>query len=60
MTTKETNARPVIEWSGSPCELDPDNFWLDDDTGERVCAETGERSQYTEEQQVILLSLESA
>jgi hypothetical protein len=31
------------EWSGSPDPIDPDNFWIDDDTGERVCAYTGER-----------------
>ena len=30
-----------LEWSGSPCPLDPDNFWIDDETGERVCARTG-------------------
>ncbi len=34
-----------IEWSGSPDPLDPDNFWIDDDTGERVNATTGERTQ---------------
>jgi hypothetical protein len=32
------------EWSGSPDPADPDNFWLDDATGERICALTGERS----------------
>lgn len=26
------------EWSGSPCPIDPDNFWIDDVTGERVPA----------------------
>jgi hypothetical protein len=26
------------EWSGSPCPDDPDNFWIDDKTGERVPA----------------------
>lgn len=25
----------VEEWSGSPCPDDPDNFWIDDATGER-------------------------
>jgi hypothetical protein len=32
------------EWSGSLCPIDPDNFWIDDDTGERVNATTGERT----------------
>jgi hypothetical protein len=32
------------EWSGSPDPKDPDNFWIDDVTGERVNAATGERS----------------
>ena len=31
-------------WSGSPDPFDPDNFWIDDDTGERVNAATGERT----------------
>lgn len=31
-------------WSGSPCPLDPDNYWIDDKTGERVNAKTGERT----------------
>lgn len=30
-------------WSGSPDPDDPDNFWIDDITGERVNAHTGER-----------------
>lgn len=34
-----------IEWSGSPCPADPDNFWIDDETGERVNAATGERTK---------------
>jgi hypothetical protein len=33
------------EWSGSPDPTDPDNFWIDDETGERVNAETGERTE---------------
>lgn len=32
------------EWSGSPDPSDPDNFWIDDVTGERVSAATGERT----------------
>jgi hypothetical protein len=32
------------EWTGSPCPHDPDNFWIDDKTGERVNAHTGERT----------------
>ena len=34
----------VPEWSGSLCPIDPDNFWIDDETGERVCATTGART----------------
>ena len=34
------------EWSGSPCDVDPDNCWIDDDTGEHVCAATGKRSAH--------------
>ena len=33
----------IAEWSGSLDPSDPDNFWLDDVTGERVDARTGER-----------------
>lgn len=33
------------EWSGSPDPEDPDNFWVDDKTGERVNAQTGERTE---------------
>lgn len=33
------------EWSGSPDPEDPDNFWIDDETGERVNAHTGERTK---------------
>jgi hypothetical protein len=29
------------DWSGSPCPLYPDGWWVDDDTGELVNAETG-------------------
>jgi hypothetical protein len=32
------------EWSGFPDPTDPDNFWIDDVTGERVNASSGERS----------------
>ena len=32
------------DWSGSPDPADPDNFWIDDETGERVNAHTGERT----------------
>ena len=32
------------EWSGSPDTKDPSNFWIDDLTGERVDARTGERT----------------
>ena len=26
------------EWSGSQCPRDPDNYWIDDETGERRSA----------------------
>jgi len=32
-----------MEWSGYPDPADPDNYWIDDATGERVSAATGER-----------------
>lgn len=35
------------EWSGHPDPRDPDNFWIDDKTGERVNAATGERTETT-------------
>lgn len=34
----------TCDWSGSPDPADPDNYWIDDDTGERVSAATGERT----------------
>ena len=45
------------EWSGSPCRLDPDNFWVDDETSERVSAATGKRSPYTARQRDLLREL---
>ena len=36
--------RECGEWSGTPDPSDPDNFWVDDKTEERVNAETGERT----------------
>jgi hypothetical protein len=33
----------VDQWSGSPDPADPDNYWIDDVTGERVNAHTGKR-----------------
>lgn len=33
------------EWSGSPDPSDPANYWIDDATGERVNAATGERTK---------------
>lgn len=48
MTTNETieavRDELVREWAGSPCPIDPDNYWIDDVTGERVDALTGERT----------------
>ena len=38
------NETPEPEWSGSLDPTDPDNFWIDDTTGERVNAKTGERT----------------
>lgn len=35
------------EWSGSCDPCDPANHWIDDETGERVSATTGERTQHT-------------
>jgi hypothetical protein len=46
------------QWSGSPCPLDPDNYWVDDETGERVNAITGERTQYTPEQRAAIAAEE--
>jgi hypothetical protein len=44
--TPTTNMDLVLipEWSGYPDPTDPDNFWIDDETGERVNAWTGERT----------------
>ena len=39
----DPDVEPVGEWSGSPDPNDPDNYWIDDVTGERVNAHTGER-----------------
>ena len=36
----------VDKWSGSCDPCDPDNYWIDDETGERVSAETGEHSEH--------------
>lgn len=46
------------EWSGSLCPLDPANYWIDDDTGERVSAETGERMSRAETEQFYRSHLE--
>lgn len=32
-----------MDWNGSPYWKDPDNFWVDDETGELVDAATGQR-----------------
>lgn len=42
--TLRRNGLDGVEWSGSPDPNDPDNYWIDDDTGERVSAKTGERT----------------
>lgn len=31
------------EWNGSPAPEAPDDWWVDDATGERVCASCGRR-----------------
>jgi hypothetical protein len=33
----------MTEWKGSPCPYSPDTAWIDESTGERVDATTGER-----------------
>ena len=38
------------EWEADLCAVDPDNFWIDRDTHERVNAETGERAPSTAKQ----------
>lgn len=45
METITTNDEQA-EWSGSCDPCDPSNYWIDDETGERVSAETGERSEH--------------
>jgi hypothetical protein len=35
----------LAAWSGRPDPSDPDNFWIDDATGERVNAATGKRTK---------------
>ena len=49
MARKITNSveAHLPEWSGHPDPNDPDNFWIDDKTGERVNADTGERTAPT-------------
>ena len=46
------------DWNGSPCPLNPDNYWMDDDTGERVNAWTGERRAYTPAERERIRQLE--
>lgn len=36
----------INEWSGSCDPCDPANYWIDDETDERVSAATGERSEH--------------
>lgn len=49
----------TTEWNASLCPLDPANWWVDDDTGERVSAVTGERRPYTEAEQTALAELDT-
>lgn len=37
------SARPK-DYEASPCVLDPDNYWVNDETGERIYALNGERT----------------
>ena len=43
--TTATETQPTY-WSGSCDPCDPDNYWIDDDTGERVDALTNERTEH--------------
>jgi hypothetical protein len=45
MTTTATTTT-TNEWSGSCDPCDPANYWIDDDTGERVDAITNERTAH--------------
>lgn len=49
---KNTNVSK--EWSGSPCPIDPDNYWIDDKTGERVSATTGKRTRPSKNKTISL------
>ena len=44
------------EWSGSPAPEAPDEWWVDDVTGEYVSAETGERMSADEARSIIASS----
>lgn len=44
MTTVKTTTE--FYWSGSCDPCDPDNYWIDDNTGECVNAITNERTQH--------------
>lgn len=44
MTTETSTAS---EWSGSCDPCAPDLYWIDDETGERVNALTGERAEHS-------------
>lgn len=46
-STGSSNSVEQITWSGSSDPTDPDNFWIDDETGDRICAKTGERTHST-------------
>ena len=39
------NILEICEWGGAQDATDPENFWVDDATGERVNARTGERNK---------------
>lgn len=42
-----TTDESTKEWSGYCDPCDPANFWIDDETGERVDAITGLRTEHT-------------
>jgi hypothetical protein len=49
ITTSETDEDhddTADEWSGSCDPCDPANYWIDDETGERVDAVTGDRTTH--------------
>ncbi len=48
-TPNDAEPRGADYWEADLCPLDPDNFWIDRATGERVNAATGERTAAAKE-----------